>query len=132
MGHAFFQSFKRADYFHTTREQLANQNSVITFEEEHSHATSHRCYADADLLNNKREIILVDDEMTTGKTAINIIRSIHERFPRRVYTVVSILDWRSERNQAQFDDLEKELDIIINNVSLLKGRSMLRGLQKCI
>jgi Phosphoribosyl transferase/TRSP domain C terminus to PRTase_2 len=127
LGHAFFQSFKRADYFHTTREQLANQNSVITFEEEHSHATSHRCYADIDLLDNKREIILVDDEMTTGKTAINIIRSINERFPRRVYTVVSILDWRSQSDQMQFYDLEKELNIIINNVSLLKGEIDVKG-----
>ncbi|MEH7322258.1 phosphoribosyltransferase family protein [Cytobacillus firmus] len=127
LGHAFFQSFNCADYFHTTREQLANQNSVITFEEEHSHATSHRCYADADLLDNKREIILVDDEMTTGKTAINIIRSIHERFPRRMYTVVSILDWRSLNDQILFDDLEKELGIIINNVSLLKGEIDVNG-----
>ncbi|EWG09676.1 hypothetical protein PBF_17499 [Cytobacillus firmus DS1] len=127
LGHAFFQSFKRADYFHTTRELLANQNSVITFEEEHSHATSHRCYADADLLDNKREIILVDDEMTTGKTAINIIRSIHERFPRKMYTVVSILDWRSPKDQMLFNDLEKELGIIINNVSLLKGEIDVKG-----
>ncbi|WP_286137337.1 phosphoribosyltransferase family protein [Bacillus sp. 7894-2] len=127
LGHAFFQSFKRADYFHTTREQLADQNSVITFEEEHSHATSHRCYTDSALLDNKREIILVDDEMTTGKTAINIIRSIHERFPRKMYTVVSILDWRSQKDQILFDDLEKELGIIINNVSLLKGEIDVKG-----
>ncbi|WP_243856036.1 MULTISPECIES: phosphoribosyltransferase family protein [Cytobacillus] len=127
LGHAFFQSFKRADYFHTTREQLIDRNSVITFEEEHSHATSHRCYTDESLLDNKREIILVDDEMTTGKTAINIIRSIHERFPRKIYTVVSILDWRSPKNQALFDDLEKELGIIIHSVSLLKGEIDVKG-----
>ncbi|USK48565.1 phosphoribosyltransferase family protein [Bacillus sp. CMF12] len=127
LGHAFFQSFKRADYFHTTREQLIDRNSVITFEEEHSHATSHRCYTDESLLDNKREIILVDDEMTTGKTAINIIRSIHERFPRKIYTVVSILDWRSLKNQILFDDLEKELGIIIHSVSLLKGEIDVKG-----
>ncbi|KON87508.1 hypothetical protein AF332_12165 [Sporosarcina globispora] len=127
LGHAFFQSFQRADYFHTTREQLVNLDSVITFEEEHSHATSHRCYTDESLLDNKREIILVDDEMTTGKTAINIIRSIHERFPRINYTVVSILDWRSQKDHIQFDDLEKELGIIIHSVSLLKGEISVGG-----
>ncbi|MBT2690277.1 phosphoribosyltransferase family protein [Bacillus sp. ISL-47] len=121
LGHAFFQSFNKADFFHTTREELEDKDSVIAFEEEHSHATSHRCYIDESLLDNKREIILVDDEMTTGKTAINIIRSIHERFPRKVYTVVSILDWRSDKDHKNFDDLEKELGIIINSVSLLKG-----------
>jgi hypothetical protein len=94
LGHAFFSCFQNADYFHTTREELENQTPGITFEEEHSHATSHRCYVAPELLQNNREIILVDDEMTTGKTAINIIRSIHEQFPRKEYTVVSILDWR--------------------------------------
>lgn len=127
LGHAFFQSFKKADFFHTTREQLKDKEPVITFEEEHSHATSHRCYVDKSLLDNKREIILVDDEITTGKTAINIIRSIHNRFPRKVYTVVSILDWRSEKDQAGFDDLEKELGIMINSVSLLKGKIRISG-----
>ncbi|GLB57879.1 phosphoribosyltransferase family protein [Cytobacillus sp. NCCP-133] len=127
LGHAFFQSFKKAHFFHTTREQLPSKAPVITFEEEHSHATSHRCYVDGSLLDNQREIILVDDEMTTGKTAINIIRSIHERFPRDVYTVVSILDWRSELDQARFHTLEKELGITIHCVSLLKGEVKVTG-----
>lgn len=127
LGHAFFQSFQKADFFHTTREQIRDLESVISFEEEHSHATSHRCYIDESVLNNKREIILVDDEMTTGKTAVNIIRSIHERFPRKSYTVVSILDWRSDENQSRFDDLEKELGIIIHSVSLLKGKINVSG-----
>ncbi|MBU8878958.1 phosphoribosyltransferase family protein [Bacillus sp. FJAT-29790] len=122
LGHAFYQFFQKADFFHTTREQVIEFDPVITFEEEHSHATSHRCYVEESILNNNREIILVDDEITTGKTAINIIRSIHERFPRKSYTVVSILDWRSEQNLRRYDDLKKELGIIIHSVSLLKGK----------
>ncbi|MGG1674708.1 phosphoribosyltransferase family protein [Neobacillus sp. NRS-1170] len=133
LGHAFFSCFQNADFFHTTREELVNQTPGITFEEEHSHATSHRCYIARELLQNKREIILVDDEMTTGKTAINIIRSIHEQFPRKEYTVVSILDWRSEGNKAEFFRLEKELGITIKVVSLLSGTvkvQQLRGLEE--
>lgn len=121
LGHAFFSAFKRADFFHTTREKVAGEVPAITFEEEHSHATSHRVYVDEKLLNNRREIILVDDEITTGKTAVNIIRSIQEKYPRETYTVVSILDWRSEANVKQFLQLEKELGISIKCVSLLKG-----------
>ncbi len=127
LGHAFFQSFQKAEFFHTTREQLADRVPVITFEEEHSHATSHRCYIDGRLLDNQREIILVDDEMTTGNTAVNIIRSIHARFPREVYTVVSILDWRSEEDLNRFNALEKELGITIHSVSLLKGEIRVQG-----
>ncbi|MFC0415343.1 phosphoribosyltransferase family protein [Cytobacillus solani] len=127
LGHAFYHSFKQADFFHTTREELLGIAPVITFEEEHSHATSHRCYVDESILNNDREIILVDDEMTTGKTNVNIIRSIHARFPRKMYTVVSILDWRAEEHLQLYKKLEHELGITIHSVSLLKGNIEVAG-----
>jgi hypothetical protein len=122
LGHAFFDCFLGAEFFHTTREEISSLTPSITFEEEHSHATSHRCYIPLDMINNEREIILVDDEMTTGKTAINIIESIHAQFPRKKYSVVSILDWRSEENKQQFAQLEKTLGISINIVSLVSGK----------
>ncbi|ASV69293.1 phosphoribosyltransferase family protein [Cytobacillus kochii] len=127
LGQAFFQAFKNADYFHTTREDLLNVESIIHFEEEHSHATSHRCYIDANLLQNSREIILVDDEMTTGKTARNIITSLHDKFPRKHYTIVSILDWRNETNKNAFIELEEALDITIRHISLLAGEVEVDG-----
>ena len=121
LGHAFFDCFEEAEYFHTTREEMDHITPCITFEEEHSHATSHRCYIPINMIDNQREIILVDDEMTTGKTAINIIQSIHSQFPRTEYTIVSILDWRSEHNKQQFTQLERTLGININVVSLMSG-----------
>ncbi|MEH7251122.1 phosphoribosyltransferase family protein [Neobacillus niacini] len=130
LGHAFFDCFENAEYFHTTREELAGKTPLIAFEEEHSHATSHRCYIPLELLNNNREIILVDDEMTTGKTAINIIQSIHAQFPRNEYTVVSILDWRSDANKQQFKQLEKTLGIKINSVSLIAGNVEVNEINK--
>jgi hypothetical protein len=122
LGHAFFDCFENADYFHTTREDIFDSEPSITFEEEHSHATSHRCYIPIELIDNDREIILVDDEMTTGKTAINIIRSIHSQFPRKEYTIVSILDWRSDEHIKQVKQLEEEFGVNINIVSLLAGK----------
>lgn len=127
LGHAFFDSFTNSNYFHTTRELLEGVAPAITFEEEHSHATSHRVYVDRALLESDREIILVDDELTTGKTALNIIRSIQEKFPRTSYTVVSILDWRSDENVTLFHELEKELGITIHTVSLVKGMVSVEG-----
>jgi len=122
LGHAFYDCFEEADYFHTTREVLRDRVPVITFEEEHSHATSHRCYIPLETIDNSREIILVDDELTTGKTALNIIRSIHSQFPRNEYSVVSILDWRSDEDKLEFARLENLLGIKIHVTSLLAGR----------
>ncbi|MEH7075470.1 phosphoribosyltransferase family protein [Neobacillus drentensis] len=121
LGHAFFDCFHSAEYFHTTREELFQVKPEITFEEEHSHATSHRCYIPLEMIQNKREIVLVDDELTSGKTALNIIQSIQNRFPRRNYTIVSILDWRSKEDKNRFNQLEQQLGIKINVVSLLSG-----------
>nr|WP_088326874.1 phosphoribosyltransferase family protein [Bacillus cereus] len=127
LGHSMFQCFQNAKYVHTTRESIPNLESVITFEEEHSHATSHRCYVDKSFFQNNNPIVLVDDEMTTGKTALNIIRSIQQQFPREEYTIASLLDWRSNTNRRQFKQLEEELQIKIHVISLLEGRIHLTG-----
>jgi orotate phosphoribosyltransferase len=130
LGHAFFDSFQAAEFFHTTREEPIGLDPAIAFEEEHSHATSHRCYIPFEMIDHQREIILVDDEITTGKTALNIIKSIQEKFPRQEYTVISILDWRSQENQQNFLRLEQELGIKINVVSLLTGHVQVTQLKE--
>ncbi len=129
LGHSFFQAFKQASFFHTTREKINGLDPIISFEEEHSHATSHRCYVKKDILDNNREIILVDDELTTGKTAINIIRDLHRKYPRDKYTVASILDWRSNKWRLEMKALEEELQITVHSVCLLKGCFELVGEQ---
>ncbi|MEH7083009.1 phosphoribosyltransferase family protein [Neobacillus drentensis] len=130
LGHAFFDCFQNAEYFHTTREELMQVNPEITFEEEHSHATSHRCYIPLEMIQNGREIILVDDELTTGKTALNIIESIHSKFPRKVYTIVTILDWRSEQDRKRFHQVQQELGIKINVVSLITGTVQVKQIRE--
>lgn len=130
LGHSFFDCFQVGNYFHTTREEIPGETPAITFEEEHSHATAHRCYIPSEIIDNHREIILVDDEITTGKTALNIIQSIHRKFPRKYYTVVSILDWRSEKNKQEFKQLEKELEITIHVVSLIVGNFHIKQQEK--
>ncbi|MBM7654829.1 phosphoribosyltransferase family protein [Neobacillus cucumis] len=130
LAHAFFDCFKSAEFFHTTREEIYRERPVITFEEEHSHATSHRCYVPLEMINHQREIILVDDELTTGKTALNIIQFIQDKFPRKEYTIISILDWRSEESKQKFSNLEKDLGIKINVISLLSGHVKIQQLRK--
>ena len=46
---------------------------------------------------NPEIVVLVDDEITTGKTALNIIRQIQERFPKKEYVLASLLDWQCGR-----------------------------------
>lgn len=129
LGHSMYQVFDRgAQYVHTTRHDIAGLSSVITFEEEHSHATAHRCYAQSEgMITGNDPIILVDDEITTGKTALNIIREIHAEYPRDTYYVASLLDWREDAHVQRFADLEQELNITITVLSLIKGQITVEG-----
>lgn len=127
LGHAFFDCIEHFDYIHTTREEIKGRVPVLNFKEEHSHSVNQFCYIDEHQINNQKPIVLIDDEMTTGKTALNIIRDIHSKFPREHYSVVSILDWRSNENREQFLLLERELGVRIYTTSLLSGHFLFSG-----
>ncbi|ARE89209.1 phosphoribosyltransferase family protein [Clostridium formicaceticum] len=128
LGHSVFDCFSHGcTYIHTTREKIPEMASLINFEEEHSHATSHRYYSvDKDLLKSSSPVVLIDDEITTGKTALNFITAIQKKYPRKDYVVVSLLDWRSEEDQQRFRLLESKLGIRIQTVSLISGRIKIR------
>ncbi len=129
LGQGMFDYFSNGvGYIHTTREELLNLKPILSFEEEHSHATAHRFYAEnSNLLKNENPIILIDDEITTGKTALNIIEDIEKKYPRKKYILVSLLDWRSEEDKDRFKRKEKELGISITPISLISGTIEVEG-----
>lgn len=123
LGHAVFSSFaENARYIHTTRENILDIADVLNFVEEHSHATEHSCYAvDPTLFQNEDTIVLVDDEITTGKSALNFIKAIQNKYPRKQYGILSLLDWRSATEKQRFVEMEEELGISIHAISLVSG-----------
>ncbi|CAM4459550.1 pyrimidine operon attenuation protein/uracil phosphoribosyltransferase [Paenibacillus endophyticus] len=129
LGHSMFDMFEgEASFLHTTRESIAYMNSCIDFEEEHSHATTHRCYAlDPAIFQEAETIVLVDDEMTTGKTAVNIIHDLHARYGKKDYIVASLLDWRSDEDIQRFSELEDELGVEVHCLSLITGQIVVSG-----
>jgi len=122
LGHAVFSAFSNAHYIHTTRDEIEYMTSVFDFKEEHSHAVDHRCFLrDQNLLHQAKRIVLIDDEMTTGKTSLNLISSLHAHYPGKNYTILSLLDWRKQEEKNRYTKVEKELDITIDALSLLQG-----------
>ena len=64
-------------YVTTTREDLPGWVNAVSFEESHSHASHHAlCVRDEEVFRRAEQIILVDDEFTTGNTAINLIKAL--------------------------------------------------------
>lgn len=132
LGHAVFSAFDNASYLHTTRDNIPLLPAEIDFNETHSHAVNHRCYPlDADLLKSSKTIVLIDDEITTGNTALNIIREIHLKYPQNEYTVLSLLDWRTSENRTNYKKLEQQLNIKIHTLSLLEGEIEVSGNPLC-
>ena len=65
-------------FVHTTREK--QEGKVLQFLEEHSHAVQQRLNLEGELPETK-EIILIDDEISTGKTIQNMITQIRKEIP---------------------------------------------------
>ncbi len=127
LGHAVFDallgSSSSARYLHSTRRRVPGATEAAGFEEEHSHATSHLLLPrDPDLLTGSGPLVLVDDELSTGTTALNTVRALHRLAPRDRYVVASLVDLRGPLDAAQFDRLAAELDTRIDVVSLAAGQ----------
>ena len=67
-------------YIQTTRENISG--NFIEFLEEHSHAPEQKLFAENlfELINSTNEVIFVDDEFSTGKTLLNIVRQLKNKF----------------------------------------------------
>ena len=129
LGHGVFACFDGpASYIHTTREEIPGFPDALQFQEEHCHAPEHRCYPlDPELFASGDDVVLIDDEITTGKSALNFIRAIQNRYPRKRYAVLALLDWRSEFDRRQFAETAVELGIDIEVYALLSGKIEVDG-----
>ncbi|MEG2353997.1 MAG: phosphoribosyltransferase domain-containing protein [Clostridium sp.] len=122
LGMAVAAAIEGSYYITTTREDIIGVNSIINFEEEHSHATSHKCFAlESNRLINADRIIIVDDEITTGKSIINIIKELKRITNVKKFTVLSILDWRNQENIDRLNKVACEECLLITVLSLISG-----------
>ena len=108
-------------YIHTTRERFPREGNapVLEFLEEHSHAAEQTllCAALEERLSRSKGLALIDDEYSTGKTLINILTRLRERFPglRDIpVTAVSVIDRMSDARRAELEQLG------VRTVSLLR------------
>lgn len=121
LGHSVFQHFEDAAYIHTTREEIVGITPSFVFEEEHSHATSHKVYAPAGMLEEAEAIVLIDDEISTGNTLLNLVCALDEQFPGKHYASLSILDWRNDIQKEKLEKMADDRNISLKIMSLMAG-----------
>jgi pyrimidine operon attenuation protein/uracil phosphoribosyltransferase len=110
-------------YVHSSRYPDFGAVSYGTFEESHSHATSHFLTpSDASFLNDEsNDIVLVDDEISTGSTLMNTIAMLESLTHHDNYFLVSLVDLRTFEDRQRFDEFAEKLGINIYVASLYSG-----------
>lgn len=115
---------KNAFFIPTTRFHF-DQPVVFEFKEEHSHATDQLIFQPREekareIFTQGETLVLVDDEISTGKTLFNFIEQFVE-FNKNVKNVflVSIKNWISDENKNNI--IHHFKDINIEFVSVLEG-----------
>ncbi len=123
LGHVVAEAFAGACYVHTTRRPDPAVPPTAGFDEEHSHAVSHVLQLrDPTVLDDPcRPLVLVDDELSTGTTALNTIAALHRLRPRDRYLVATLLDLRPPGVRQAFADRAERLGVRVDVVALLAG-----------
>lgn len=103
-------------YISTTRYPLAGWEP-LTFEESHSHAKTHLLHLPPED-GGWRRAVIVDDEFTTGSTALRLVEALHRQYGIPSFTLLSLLDWTDGENRGA---LAERLGVEIQMVSLLHG-----------
>ncbi|MFJ1869989.1 phosphoribosyltransferase [Streptomyces chartreusis] len=122
LGHSVADGVGLAPYLHSTRRPVAGVARAGGFEESHSHATSHLLLPeDPALLVGDGPLVLVDDEFSTGNTVLNTVRDLHERYPRRRYVVVALVDMRSAADAGRLEEFAREIGARVDLVTAASG-----------
>lgn len=102
-------------YMQTTREIIPNVEYLF-FSEEHSHATEQKLVKnDIDRVRNTIDrIIFIEDEVTTGKTILNIINILEKKYPQiKNYSVASLLNGMNEECLKRYSDRGIKLHYLV-------------------
>ena len=108
LGQGVYEHLARPDslFVHTTRYRL-DRPLALGFEEPHSHAPDHLLYVpgDADLFHSAKSLVLIDDELSTGRTLANLATAYRQLNPGLAGVhIVSLTDWLADDRRAAVID----------------------------
>jgi len=95
--------------------------ALLDFREEHSHAADQTLQLPRAAFDDPAPLVLVDDELTTGATALNVVAALHGIAPRDSYVIATLLDLRPEGARAAFAERAGRLGVRVEVVALLDG-----------
>ena len=123
LGHLVAEALDGAHYAHTTRRPDPDVPATVGFDEEHSHAVRHvlQLRDPAVLADPSRPVVLVDDELSTGTTALNTVAALHALGAHDRYVIATLLDLRPAHVRAAFAARAERMGVDVQVVALLSG-----------
>lgn len=107
-------------FLHTTRQKI-DATVIATFAEPHSHAAMHLIYAPGcethrNLMTEARSLVLIDDEVSTGVTLVNLAEAMRPHLPHlQKICTATLADWSNAADYAS------TMSVPATAVSLLSG-----------
>lgn len=118
LGHVVRRRLGPGPLSHTTRRPAGTP--VVRCVEAHSHAVDHAVHHDdPGFLADAAPVVIVDDEITTGSTALSLIEAVHTVHARHRYVLATLVDWRSDDDRRRMAGTADRLGTSIEVVSLL-------------
>ncbi|QHC57206.1 hypothetical protein GSU72_00390 [Rathayibacter sp. VKM Ac-2760] len=103
---------------HSTRYLLPGDVVDGDFEEAHSHAPGHLVLTGALPPGPVTALVLVDDEVTSGRTVLALARLLLARHPAQVVVVAALHDSRSAEQRADWAEAAAGLDAAVHLVAV--------------
>lgn len=119
LAHGVYEALLRqghqGTFLHSTRYAI-DAPKLLGFEESHCHASEHLLFAplNTEGLNSAQTLVLIDDEISTGNTLLNLLAEYCERYPAVTDVVIGSLtsfisEERKQEIQAKFPSLSIQL-----------------------
>lgn len=126
LGHCVAARMRARCYLHSTRRLVPSAQVLTGFEEGHSHATSHMLQpSHPALFDNDAPLVLVDDEISTGATALDAIGALGAHWARDRHVIASLVDMRAEDHYRAAAEAGARFGTSIDAVALATGRTVL-------
>ncbi len=129
LGNGVFDEYVRLTgrkdvmFTQSTRYRL-DKPVAIEFLEEHSHAADHIIYEPEDaalkaMFYGAQSLVLIDDEASTGKTFVNLVKNMTSIMPKVQHVVTGVItDWRGPKRT---EDTLAAMPVPASTIAILHG-----------
>ncbi|PVZ14219.1 phosphoribosyltransferase domain-containing protein [Actinomycetospora cinnamomea] len=120
LAHLLAEDLDAEHVVHTTRRIVPGAQVLAAVDEEHSHAPRHVLLPDdPGRWTPDRPLVLVDDELSTGRTAAATVHALHAVLPRGRYVVATLADLRGP--DVALAEAARELGVRVDVVALSRA-----------